>query len=153
LRAAVLARILLHMFHPFRAFLGAIARLTESIQRLIIPVLELQRAMAEQGPSEKRLADLEQRQAMWEVEMEALVAAAKGKYDAANNAEVRTRTMKRHYEKEADPLTEPSEQVDASVPGGDVEGSEEDGVPPLRMAMAPANSKTKALRHKWTTMR
>jgi len=101
------------------------------------------------APSEARLEELERRQSMWEVEMEALVATAKGKYDAANNSEVRTRTMKRHYEKLADPFSEEGEEVTEAVRARDALGGETARVLPLPVDVA-ADPKTQALRYKFS---
>ncbi len=136
------------MFRPFRALLVAIQDLVTAVVNLVDVlhvVIELQRR---DGPSEARLEELERSRALWQSDMEALVATATGKYEAANNAEARTRTMKRHYERLADPFDEEGEEEPTAVPAGDVAGGEADGLLPLRVDVAP-NHKALALRFKY----
>jgi len=80
--------------------------------------------------------------------MEGLLAKAEGKLKAASNAEARERTMRKSYE-EIDPFNQESIPLEAPTPGGDVEGGETDGLPPVRMDLAP-NSKAYALRAKYS---
>jgi len=86
---------------------------------------------------------------MWEVELEALVAEAKGKFESANNSEARTRTMKKHYAKNVDPFDEAGEEVAAALPAGDASRGEEEGVQPLRVDVA-ANHKAARLAYKFS---
>jgi len=141
------------MFQPFRTLSAAILELRTTLKnesdRQVTCLLELRRAITENGPATTRLEDIERRQAMWEVEMEALVATAKGKFEAANNAESRTRSMKKYYEKNVDPFGEESEEVPAALPTGDALGGETEGVPPLRVDVA-ANHKANALMYKFS---
>lgn len=136
------------MFRVFRGLSEALRSLISSVNALNEVLQEVVSLQRETGPATDRLENLEKRQAMWQVEMEALVAEAKGKYVASMNAEARTRTMKKHYEKLADPFAEEGEEVDESVPSGDAPGGQEQGVLPLRLGVAP-NHKAQALRYKF----
>jgi len=108
--------------------------------------MDLQR---EAGPSEERLDEIERSRAMWEAEMEALVAQAKGTYQAANNAESRTRTMAKHYEKLSDPLDLEGEEVETPISERYAPRGEEEGLQPMRVAVAP-DHKQNALRFKFS---
>jgi len=119
-----------------------------AVEALTAAMYEIVGVQRDGAPSEARLDEIERRQSMWEVEMEALVAAAAGKYEAANNAEARTRTMKRHYAKLVDPFNEESEEVTEAVPPGDAPGGETEGVQPVRVDVA-TNHKANALIRKW----
>jgi len=137
------------MFGLFRAPSEAMTGLTRALLDFRPLFEEIANAQREKGPPTARLEELERRQAMWEVEMEALVATATGKYEAANNAESRTRTMKRHYEKLVDPFAEEGEEVAAALPASDAPGGEEEGVQPLRVDVA-ANHKAARLMYKFS---
>ena len=144
------------MFSPFRGLIEVIDHLISCIRVSLIPAIEavarsinrVADAQEDAGPAAARLEAIEKRQALWEVEIEALVAMAKGKLEAASNAEARTRTMKRHYEKNFDPLDIPSEEVETTVGPGDAPGGEVEEVQPLRVDVAP-NNKANALMRKW----
>ncbi len=120
-----------------------------AVEALTAAMHEIVGVQRDGAPSEARLEELERRQSMWEVEMEALVATASGKYEAANNAEARTRTMKRHYAKHADPFDEESEEVPTALPPGDAPGGEKEAVYPLRVDVA-ANNKAARLMYKFS---
>lgn len=122
--------------------------LGEALQSVHASLVEL-RPTSEKPPAVERLEELERRQAIWEVEMEALVASAKGTYQAANNAESRARTMKRHYDNLTDPFAEAGEEVADVVPSGDATRGEPEGLPPVRVAVA-ADHKALALRYKFS---
>jgi len=138
------------IFRTFRALTEANEKLSMSTLALHRSVLEVAEAQRESGPSEARLDELERRQAMWQVEMEALVAKAEGTLQAALNAESRTRTMKKHYEKLADPLDIEGEEVDETVPGLDAARSEAERLQALRLDVAPADKKNALKRYKFS---
>ena len=108
----------------------------EGLQRSQAEDLELRRSS---GDVEDRLSALETSRAMWEAEVEADFLKAESSRQAAANAESRTRTMKRSYEKYADPFDEVSEET--VVPNRDVipqqyvQNGEEEGVPPVYMGV------------------
>jgi hypothetical protein len=136
------------MFQPFRALVVAVERLTlciEGVFRVLEVLAETQR---KQGPAEARLEELERGRSMWEVEMEALVAKAEGTYKAVNNAEARTRSMKKHYEKLADPFDIESPEGEGPVRESDALPSEAERLHALRLDVAP-NHRQKALRLKF----
>ena len=124
------------------------ALVVEPIDQLTHCIQELAKVMRDHGPAADRLEDLERNRAMWEVDMAALVADAKGTYHSANNAEARTRTMKRHYEKNADPFDVNGEEIPVAVQAGNAERGEGNGMPAVRLALA-TNDKTHAVRTKW----
>jgi len=136
------------MFRLIRDLAEALQGVCACLRDVHSALMELVRVQREAGPAVTRLEELERGRAMWEVDMMALVRTADGKYDAARNAESRARTMKKHYEKIADPFNIEGEELGEIVPAGDGAGGEEIGVPPVRVDVAPDN-KTLALRYKF----
>jgi len=122
--------------------------LTEAVNGLSEHIRQARAVQAKSNPSEARLEELERSRALFEADMEALLMKAEGKLQAANNAESRTRTMKKSYEKLVDPFDLDSEEVEAPVSGGYAPLGEEEGVQQLYMDVAP-NNKTRALRAKF----
>ncbi len=129
------------MFKLFRALIEAVMRLKVSVDALTA-------AQREAGPAEDRLEALELRQAMWEAEVEGLLMKAEGKLSASNNAENRTRTMKRTYEKFIDPLDPDFEEESTPVRADHAPPSQEEGVQRVRVDVA-ADYKTLALSRKF----
>jgi len=127
------------MFRAFRELSegvrGMVAAL-EGVQRLKADELELRRAS---GDMEDRLSALETSRAMWEAEIEAEFMKAESSRQAAANAESRTRTMKRSYEKYADPFDddEPEEVVTnrGIIPQQYADNGEEEGMSPVHMGV------------------
>ena len=134
------------IFRRFRALLEAIHDLTASVDGLKKVGAEIA-AASDQSAFVDRLEELERSRSMWEVNMQALVMKAEGSYHAANNAESRARTMKKHYEKFTDPFDLESTEV-PPIPARDASRGEEEGLSPLRLAVAP-DSKATALRYKF----
>jgi len=137
------------IFRTFRAPSEAYTRLTDATEALSGAIGELAEAQARSEPATARLDAIERGQAMWQVEMEALVAKAEGTLQAALNAESRTRTMKKHYEKLADPLDIEGEEVNEAVPGLDAARSEAERVQALRLDVAPVDKKNALKRYKF----
>lgn len=137
------------IFRTFRALTEANSKLASSTEALFRSVVELTDAQRSNAPASSRLDALEHSQAMWQVEMEALVAKAEGTLQAALNAESRTRTMKKHYEKLADPLGLEGEEVTEAVPSRDALGSEEERLQALRLDVAPVDKKNALKRYKF----
>ena len=108
----------------------------ERLQRSQAEDLELRRSS---GDTEERLSALELSRALWEADVEAEFKKAESSRQAAMNAESRTRTMKRSYEKYADPFLEdePEEVVTnrGIIPQPYAENGEEEGVPPVHMGL------------------
>jgi len=136
------------ILRPFRTFLDAIQGLTTAITRLATMAAEWAILQRERAPAHDRLEALERSRDLWEVKIEALVMEAKGSYQAANNAEARTRTMKRHYENldEHDPG---GTEAEGLVRTDHAEQSEEKGLQPLHLDVAP-DHKAIALRYKFS---
>ena len=127
------------MFQVFRDLSEAVRGMVtalEGVQSLKAEDLELRRAS---GDMEDRLSALETSRAMWEAEIEAEFMKAESSRQAAANAESRTRTMKRSYEKYADPFAddEPEEVAPnrGIVPQQYADNGEEEGVPPVHMGL------------------
>jgi len=118
------------MFKPFRS-------LTEALHRLINCLNALAAIQREQGPAEDRLDDLERTRAQWEAEVEGMLMKAEGKLQAANNAENRTRTMKKSYENLLDPLDLDSEEEPEVLPQRYAPIGEEEELQPVRLDVAP----------------
>lgn len=128
-----------------------ISRLVEGLERLDETLRGITAALTEAGPAINRLEALELSRHQFEAECEGMLLRADGKRKAAENAEARTRTLKKSYEKaELDPFAPESEAAEASiVQGRHAAASEEDGLLPLHLDVAPTNSKTYALRAKY----
>jgi len=130
----------LGVLHEIRRLPDALHRLTSTIQALA----DLQR---ETGPGEARLEELERSRAMWEAEIGALIVKAESSFKAARNAEERARGMAKAYEK-LDPFREEVEEVETLLRQPDAPRSEEEGLLPVHLDLAP-NNKAYALRSKW----
>jgi len=127
------------MFKTFRD-------LSEAVRGLVVALDHLQRSQAEDialrresGDMEERLHALETSRAMWEAEVEGEWMKAESSRQAAANAESRTRTMKKSYEKYADPFDEDEpEEIRPNrgiLPQPYVENGEEEGVPAVHMGL------------------
>ena len=138
----------------FRAFRD----LSEGVRGMVTALEGLQRSQAEDlelrrssGDVEDRLSALETSRAMWEAEVEADFLKAESSRQAAMNAESRTRTMKRSYEKYADPFDEDVEETVVAnrgvLPEQYVQNGEAEGVPPVHMGVE--NPKQAILRAKF----
>jgi len=80
------------MIAYFRNLLAALQGLTETLELLVVVYSEDVDSRRLEGDSEARLSSLELERTTLKVDLEALVAEAKGQYRAASNAEARTRT-------------------------------------------------------------
>jgi len=129
------------MRNAFRRFLEAIERLSAAVRENTV-------AMRENGPATERLETLELSLARWEAETEATLLKAEGKLQAANNAEARTRTMKRHVDKYTDPLDPDFEEDPTPIRPDYVEVGEAERVQPVHLGVA-ASDKTSALNTKF----
>lgn len=104
----------------------------------------------EAGPAMDRVEALELSRHQFEAEIQGVLLEAEGKRSAAANAEARTRTMKKSYEKQLDPFNVDSEQAeDSIVQGRHAPPSEEEGMLPVHLDLAPSDSKAYALRAKF----
>jgi len=137
---------MLKIIREFRSLSGAIQALSNSLNVL---------AQEREGGSDvhSRLDGLEISKLKWEAEMEALILQAKGKYQAANNAEMRTRSMAKHYESELDDFDSDGDEAEEAQPeldlsGSDVQTSEAGGLYGLPVGME-ANGKAIATRMKF----
>jgi len=139
--------------------LGSFRRIADGIQELndtIRIALTLLDSMHDNRPALDRLEELERSRALFEVEMESVLMKAEGKLHAASNAEARTRTMKKSYEKLLDPFDADSEEGRETIREGTeilqgyAEPSEADRLQPVRLELAP-NNKAHAMRAKWLT--
>jgi len=120
----------LTVFRDFR-------RAADALERLATGFSAAQRERVEVAPLLERLVDLEQSRSMWEAEVEGILAKAEGKLKAAANAEARERTMQKRHEADLDPFSIDSDEVEALIPIDDVAAGEEEGLPPVRMDVAP----------------
>jgi len=132
------------IFREFRRLSAAVEQLVEVLGKLV----QMQR---EAGPALDRLAALELSRHHFEAEIEGRVLKADGKFKAAMNAEARERQLKRSYERQLDPGFEDIEQTTAERPEFrpvDAEAGEKEGVPALRLDVAPTG-KALAIRAKF----
>jgi len=118
------------MFRVFR-------ELTEAVLRLKASLDGLQAAQREAGPGEDRLKVLELSRVQFEADMQGLLSKAEGKLQAANNAESRTRTMKKAYENLVDPLDNDFEEEPEELPVGYAPAGEEEELQRVHVDVAP----------------
>ena len=133
------------ILRDFRALIAALQQLVLIIQKLV----QVQEAL---GPAAERLDALELSRHQFEAEIAGTLLKAEGKLKAANNAEARERQLKRSYERIVDEgvvESEPGPQGGEIVGPLHAEPGEVEGVPPLRLDVAP-NNKAHALRAKWS---
>lgn len=125
------------MFKAFRAVSEAIRGVTVALDRLQRTQAEELELRRDAGNLEERLGALESSRSLWEAEVEAEFLKAESSRQAAANAESRTRTMKKSYEKYADPFLEdePPEvpQNRGVLPQFDAQNGEAEGMQPVRM--------------------
>ena len=142
------------MFMHFRRHLAA-AKGTEKALREIADVLhEVSGRVADRAELVDRIEELELSRAKWEAEIEGLLMKADSTLKASNNAEARTRTMKKSYESFADELdpdreAEIEQEVGRHFPIGDVAPSGAEQLPALHVDVAQ-NAKAAAVRMKFS---
>jgi len=136
---------LLQVLRDFRRLIEAV----EGLSGVLAAAAEREKSL---DPALDRLNALELSRHHFEAEVQGVLLQAKGKLQAANNAEARERQLKKSYERDADPFPVESENGEAAEgnpsPGFDAAASEAKGVQALRLAVAP-NNKTLAQRAKW----
>ena len=125
------------MFKAFRAVSEAIRGVTVALDRLQRTQAEELELRRDAGNLEERLGALESSRSLWEAEVEAEFLKAESSRQAAANAESRTRTMKKSYEKYADPFDEdePPEvhQNRGVLPEFHAPNGEAEGMQPVHM--------------------
>ena len=130
------------MFKAFRAVSEAIKGVTVALDRLQRTQAEELELRRDAGNLEERLGALESSRAMWEAEVEAEFLKAESSRQAAANAESRTRTMKRAYERNADPFDDDEQtQVPANrgiLPEFHAPNGEAEEVQPVHMGVEDA---------------
>jgi len=130
-------------FRGFRRFLEAILDLTAALEDLV-------RIQQELGPAIDRLEILERSHHQFEAQCEGMLLKADGKLKAAASAEARERQLKKANDRLADPLGETGEEGTGPAPffPDDAAAGEAQGLPPVRLALAP-NNKAHAVRAKF----
>ena len=130
-------------------------RLLEAVETLASAIAELTRAQHAARPAEARLAELEELvvkleldRSKWEAEIDGVLLKAEGKLQAANNAEARTRTMKKSYEHLVDPRDPDSEELEEALPRGYAPAGAEEQLSPMPMVLA--SNKANALMSKFS---
>ncbi len=132
------------IFRSSRQLVEAIQALTDGLEALT----DVQRLL---GPSLDRLEALERSRVHFEADVEGMLLKADGKLKAANSAEQRERQLKKANERlldTFDPDGEPEPQPGHPVLEVDAQEREAQGLPAVRLALAP-NNKTLAVRAKW----
>lgn len=128
-------------------------RLVDAVEALAIQVASSNLARIELGDASERLEMLERSRGAWEAEMEALVLKADGKLKAQMNSEARERTLKRSYEKNADPFDpDREENIDPGqdpVWDGNAPPGQTEGMLPVRVGMEADDKKAMILRMKF----
>ena len=125
-------------------------RLVEAIQGATAALEDLVRIQRELGPALDRLEALERSRNHFEAECEGMLLKADGKLKAASSAEQRERQLNKTNQRlslEFDPAGEEGTERETVLPN-DAAGGEAQGVPPVRLALAP-NNKAHAVRAKW----
>jgi len=142
------------MFRHFRATREALEGIRAVLLQLVNSNVEAQVTAARFDALKERLEDLEISRAKWEAEIEAELLKAQGKYQAANNAEGRSRTTIRAYEKllaevgdAGEEQLEEDEWPDL-VPEGNAQGGQAEELHGLHVGVEDA--KAKRLRAKFS---
>lgn len=125
-------------------------RAVDALENISLGLTASLRAIQQNEPSMERLQGLERSRALWEAEVEGMLAKAEGKLKAAANAEARTRTMAKAYENEIDPFDADREQGEDRLSPEDVEPRYAEEVQPLHMGMEAESKKAYALRAKFS---
>jgi len=132
------------LFQGFRHLLEGIQALTDALKDLT----DVQRQL---GPSLDRLEALELSRVHFEADVEGMLLKADGKLKAANASESRERQIRKANERLVDtfdPDGDPEPQPGRPVLDVDAESREAQGLPAMRLALAP-NNKTHAVNAKW----
>ena len=122
----------------------------EALERIAAAVNGAVRSIHENQPSTERLEELERTRAMWEAEVEGILAKAEGKLKAAANSEARERTMRKAYENALDPFGDDSEALEAAIQDRDAEASYAEEVQPVHVDMEELSPKAYAQRLKFS---
>ena len=125
-------------------------RIADSLERLAASVTAAASRQQDSVALTERIEDLERERALWEADVEGLLAKAEGKLKAASNAEARERTMQKRLGDESDPFLAAGEEIEATVPEGDVEVGDPEEVQPVHMGMETISAKEYALRAKFS---
>jgi len=135
----------LRIFREFRRLVEAVEGLAGALE----VAAERENSL---GPALDRLTSLETQRHQFEAEIQGVLLQAKGKLQAANNAEARERQLKKSYERDADPFPVDGENGEApegsAILGDDAAASEAKRLQALRLDVAP-NNKALAQRAKW----
>ncbi len=126
-------------------------RLFEAIQGLAEALRELTDVQRQLGPALDRLEALERSRIHFEADVEGMLLKADGKLKAATSAEQRERQLKKANARLTDAFDldgDPEPQPGHPVLDVDAEVREAEGVPAMRLALAP-NNKTHAVNAKW----
>jgi len=125
--------------------LREISKLPGAIHRLTVTLQTLAEAQRDHGPAEDRLEELERSRAMWEATVEGELLRALNKYKAAAAAEQRERKLS----EKLDIFDEQGAEEQAGIPPEYALAGEAEEVQPVRMDVAPLNSKDLARRLKF----
>jgi len=124
-------------------------RAADALERISVELSVAAVNRAETGPLLERLVALEQGRAMWEAEVEGILAKAEGKLKAAANSEARERTMQKSRGADLDPFDFDSEEEPEILPVRYAEAGEEEEVQAVRVDVAP-DYKALALNRKFS---
>ena len=129
---------------------GRFRQLIEALQALRSAVDDLVRAQRVLGPAIDRLEALELSRHQFEAECQGMLLRADGKLKAATSAEQRERQLKKANQKLVDDFDLIGVEGPEGAPdvGHDVAPSEAQGLPPVRLDVAP-NRKAAAVNAKW----
>ncbi len=142
------------MFKSFRSRLESLQGTHKALRDIADILHEVSGRVAERRELVDRIEELELSRAKWEAELEGLLLKADSTLKAANNAEARTRTMKKSYEKHFDPLdpdrqAEIEQEVRNHFPSADATPSGAQALPALHVDVEE-NGKAAAMRLKFS---
>ena len=124
-------------------------RAADALERLAANLPAANRERNEVALLVEKIVDLERSRALWEADVEGMLAKAEGKLRAAANAEARERTMKEFHEEELDPFPQDSPEVEARIQDNDAEAGFAEQVLPLPMGLEAESKKAFRLRMKY----
>ena len=132
------------------AILRDFRRIADSLERLASSVTAAASRQQTASALTERIEALERERALWEADVEGLLAKAEGKLKASLNAEARERTMQKRLADDFDPFLAPGEEIEATVPEGDAEAGDPEEVLPLHLGVETITPKEQRLRMKFS---
>ena len=131
------------------AVLRDFRRIADALERLAAGQSSTRNAVQRMEGVTERLDTLELERHQFEAEMEGLLLKSEGKLKAANNSEARERHQREKHERDLDPFSDDSEEIQRRIPDLDAESVEAEEVQTVPLGLE-TNTKAHALRAKFS---